>query len=91
MVARATTLEPWYIGSIFMLFLLGAASTKDFSDIKGDAAGGVRTLPRVLGSVIGVAGLPAPAPAQAPVPVTNPALSGSTSAQPISAMPVCHT
>ena len=49
MVARATTLEPWFIGSIFMFFLLGAASTKDFSDMKGDAAGGVRTLPIVLG------------------------------------------
>ena len=49
MVARATTLEPWFIGSIFMIFLLGAASTKDFSDIKGDAAGGVRTLPIALG------------------------------------------
>ncbi len=49
MVARATTLEPWFIGSIFMFFLLGAASTKDFSDIKGDRAGGVRTLPIALG------------------------------------------
>ena len=49
MVARATTLEPWFIGSIFMFFLLGAASTKDFSDIKGDRAGGVRTLPIVIG------------------------------------------
>jgi len=49
MVARANTLEPWFIGSIFMLFLLGAASTKDFSDIKGDRAGGVRTLPIALG------------------------------------------
>jgi len=49
MVARAITLEPWFIGSIFMLFLLGAASTKDFSDIKGDRAGGVRTLPIVIG------------------------------------------
>ena len=49
MVARATTLEPWFIGAIFMFFLLGAASTKDFSDMKGDAAGGVRTLPIVLG------------------------------------------
>jgi 4-hydroxybenzoate polyprenyltransferase len=37
--------EPWYIGAIFMLFLLGAASTKDFSDMKGDLAGGCRTLP----------------------------------------------
>jgi len=49
MVARATTLEPWFIGSIFRFFLLGAASTKDFSDIKGDRAGGVRTLPIVIG------------------------------------------
>jgi geranylgeranylglycerol-phosphate geranylgeranyltransferase len=49
MVARATTLEPWFIGSIFMLFLLGAASTKDFSDIEGDRAGGCRTLPIAFG------------------------------------------
>ena len=32
--------EPWYIGTIFGLFLLGAASTKDFADIEGDRAGG---------------------------------------------------
>ena len=38
-------LEPWYIGSIFGLFLLGAASTKDFADIEGDKAGGCKTLP----------------------------------------------
>ena len=45
MVAHATSAEPWFIGSVFMLFLLGAASTKDFSDMAGDAAGGCRTLP----------------------------------------------
>jgi 4-hydroxybenzoate polyprenyltransferase len=45
MVARWSHLEPWFIGSIFMLFLLGAASTKDFSDMQGDEAGGCRTLP----------------------------------------------
>ena len=45
MVARAGTAEPWFIGAIFMVFLLGAASTKDFSDIEGDRAGGCRTLP----------------------------------------------
>jgi 4-hydroxybenzoate polyprenyltransferase len=45
MVAEATSTEPWFIGAIFMLFLLGAASTKDFSDIEGDRAGGCRTLP----------------------------------------------
>jgi 4-hydroxybenzoate polyprenyltransferase len=37
--------EPWYIGAIFGLFLLGAASTKDFADIEGDRQGGCRTLP----------------------------------------------
>jgi geranylgeranylglycerol-phosphate geranylgeranyltransferase len=45
MVAHASYAEPWFIGSIFMLFLLGAASTKDFSDMEGDRAGGCRTLP----------------------------------------------
>ncbi|HEX2061055.1 MAG TPA: UbiA family prenyltransferase, partial [Thermoanaerobaculia bacterium] len=49
MVARAWHAEPWFIGIIFMLFLLGAASTKDFSDMKGDAAGGCRTLPIAFG------------------------------------------
>lgn len=42
-------LEPWYIGSVFGLFLLGAASTKDFADIEGDLAGGCRTLPIIHG------------------------------------------
>jgi 4-hydroxybenzoate polyprenyltransferase len=41
--------EPWYIGVIFGLFLLGASSTKDFADMKGDAAGGCRTLPILYG------------------------------------------
>jgi len=49
MVAHANTAEPWFIGSIFMFFLLGAASTKDFSDIEGDRAGGCRTLPIAFG------------------------------------------
>lgn len=38
-------LEPWYIGSIFGLFLLGATTTKDFADMDGDRRGGCRTLP----------------------------------------------
>jgi 4-hydroxybenzoate polyprenyltransferase len=42
-------LEPWFIGSIFGLFLLGAASTKDFADIEGDRAGGCQTLPILYG------------------------------------------
>ncbi|MFN0206156.1 MAG: UbiA prenyltransferase family protein [Planctomycetota bacterium] len=37
--------EPWFIGGVFMLFLTGAAATKDFSDMKGDAAAGCYTLP----------------------------------------------
>lgn len=41
--------EPWYIGTIFGLFLLGATTTKDFADMKGDAADGCRTLPIVYG------------------------------------------
>ncbi|GAB4223079.1 MAG: hypothetical protein Kow0062_22410 [Acidobacteriota bacterium] len=45
MVGPVLALEPWYIGLVFALFLLGAASTKDFSDMEGDAAGGCRTLP----------------------------------------------
>jgi 4-hydroxybenzoate polyprenyltransferase len=42
-------LEPWYIGSIFGLFVLGATSTKDFADIEGDRAGGCQTLPILYG------------------------------------------
>jgi 4-hydroxybenzoate polyprenyltransferase len=41
--------EPWYIGAIFFVFLLGAAGTKDFSDLEGDRRGGARTLPVVFG------------------------------------------
>jgi len=41
--------EPWYIGAIFGLFLLGASTTKDFADMEGDAHGGCRTLPIVYG------------------------------------------
>jgi 4-hydroxybenzoate polyprenyltransferase len=45
MVASIAHVEPWFIGTIFFLFLLGAASTKDFSDMRGDEAAGCRTLP----------------------------------------------
>lgn len=37
--------EPWYIGFIYFLFLLGATTTKDFADIEGDRAAGCLTLP----------------------------------------------
>jgi 4-hydroxybenzoate polyprenyltransferase len=39
------SLEPWYIGSIYVVFLLGATTTKDFADIEGDRAAGCITLP----------------------------------------------
>jgi 4-hydroxybenzoate polyprenyltransferase len=41
--------EPWYIGAIFGLFLLGATTTKDFADMDGDRRGGCRTLPIQFG------------------------------------------
>ncbi|MEM6453554.1 MAG: UbiA family prenyltransferase [Acidobacteriota bacterium] len=49
MVASAWHVEPWFIGTIFLLYLLGAASTKDFADIEGDRAGGCKTLPILHG------------------------------------------
>lgn len=49
MVASVGYAEPWFMGSIFGLFLIGAASTKDFADIAGDRAGGCKTLPIVHG------------------------------------------
>jgi 4-hydroxybenzoate polyprenyltransferase len=45
MVASVYHLEPWYIGSIFGFFLLGAATTKDFSDMEGDRIARCLTLP----------------------------------------------
>lgn len=44
-VASVAHAEAWAIGSAFALFLLGATSTKDFSDMEGDHAHGVVTLP----------------------------------------------
>ena len=41
-------LEPWYIGAIFGLFLLGATTTKDFADMEGDRA---RRLPHAAAAV----------------------------------------
>ncbi len=48
-VKTVVGLEPWYIGSIFGLFLLGASTTKDFADMEGDRQGGCRTLPIIYG------------------------------------------
>lgn len=41
--------EPWFSGAVFLLFLLGAAATKDFADSPGDRAAGCRTWPVVHG------------------------------------------
>jgi 4-hydroxybenzoate polyprenyltransferase len=48
-VKTVVGLEPWFIGMIFGLFLLGATTTKDFADMEGDARGGCRTLPLQFG------------------------------------------
>ena len=48
-VKTVAGLEPWFIGAIFGLFLLGASTTKDFADMEGDARAGCRTLPIVHG------------------------------------------
>jgi 4-hydroxybenzoate polyprenyltransferase len=44
------SVEPWYIGSIYLVFLMGATSTKDFADIEGDRAAGCNTLPVKYGA-----------------------------------------
>jgi 4-hydroxybenzoate polyprenyltransferase len=48
-VASVAAGEAWVIGGIFALFLLGAMSTKDFSDMAGDRAHGCITLPLRFG------------------------------------------
>jgi 4-hydroxybenzoate polyprenyltransferase len=44
------SIEPWYIGFIYFVFLLGATTTKDFADIEGDRAAGCSTLPVKYGA-----------------------------------------
>jgi geranylgeranylglycerol-phosphate geranylgeranyltransferase len=58
-LARVNAWEVWTIGSLFGLYLLGATSTKDFSDMKGDARHGCITLPVRFG-VAGAARIMAP-------------------------------
>ena len=48
-VKTAAGFEPWFLGAIFGLFLLGATTTKDFADMDGDRLGGCRTLPIQFG------------------------------------------
>jgi len=44
-VAAVWNAEAWAIGGVFAFFLLGATSTKDFSDMEGDREHGCITLP----------------------------------------------
>ena len=48
-VKTVVGVEPWFIGGVFGLFLLGASTTKDFADMEGDRLGGCRTLPILYG------------------------------------------
>jgi 4-hydroxybenzoate polyprenyltransferase len=45
------SIEPWYIGFVYFVFLLGATTTKDFADIEGDRAADCVTLPVKYGAV----------------------------------------
>ena len=40
---------PWVIGGIMFIYLVGATTSKDFTDMDGDRAYGMRTLPVVYG------------------------------------------
>lgn len=44
-VATVREPEPWFLGLVFCLFILGAATTKDFADMVGDEKEGCITLP----------------------------------------------
>jgi 4-hydroxybenzoate polyprenyltransferase len=41
--------EPWCLGAVFMMFLMGATTTKDLDDIEGDTAGGVQNIAVKMG------------------------------------------
>ena len=49
-VTTPSASDPWALGAIAGLFVLGAAGTKDFADVQGDRAHGCRTLPIVFGA-----------------------------------------
>lgn len=40
---------PWIIGAVMAVYLIGAMTSKDFTDMEGDAKFGCRTLPVVFG------------------------------------------
>lgn len=49
-VAPVWYAEAWFLGFIFMVFTIGAATTKDFADVAGDRAAGCMTLPVKYGA-----------------------------------------
>lgn len=48
-VAPPVVTDPWALGAVGGLYVLGAAATKDFGDLEGDQAHGCRTLPVLWG------------------------------------------
>ncbi len=50
LLAPAWASDPWVLGACACVFLLGAASTKDFTDVDGDRAYGCRTWPILYGT-----------------------------------------
>jgi len=47
--AEALPFDAWIVGATSGLFILGAATTKDYADLEGDRAGGCITLPLRFG------------------------------------------
>ena len=45
----STDPEPWALGGVFFLFVLGVAGVKDFTDMDGDRQGGATSLPLRFG------------------------------------------
>lgn len=43
--------EPWVLGMVFFVYVLGAAPVKDFADLEGDKRGGASSLPIRFGPV----------------------------------------
>jgi len=44
--------EAWVLGAVSLLYVFGAATTKDFGDVDGDRATGCRTLPVLWGPAL---------------------------------------
>ncbi len=45
-----TSVAPWAIGAVLFIYLIGAMTTKDLTDIEGDGKFGMRTLPVTYGT-----------------------------------------